>query len=498
MIRQVKLSVLFLIVGSLFLVAACGSKEVIREVEVPGETVIVEQQVIKEVEVPGETIIVEQEVIKEVEVPGETVIVEVVVIPTPSPRKLARVTYINAGADPPTLDPALATDSVSINMVENLFVGLTNFNPNTSEVEPDLATSWDVSSDGTVYTFHLRDDVRWSDGMPVTAQDVVYGIRRTLDPMTASTYSYVLTTVIKNGEAFNSGDISDASLVGATAIDDYTVRIELEHAAGYFPGIASMWVMYPQPRAAIEAYGDQWTDPENIVTNGPYELLTWVHNANLIMEKNQDYYDAANVPIDTVDYKMIEEASTSMAMYEAGALDTIGSGFSSVPLEDMDRIKNDPILSKELLIAPALVTYYYGFTVDKPPFDNVLVRKAFVASIDRDSLIEFVLKGGQKPALTFTAPGNFGAVDAVAEGIGIPFDPEQARTWLTEAGYPNGEGLPEVTLMYNTSESHQKIAETIGAMWKEHLNVDVNVVNQEWKVYLVTLENDPPQVWRLG
>ena len=187
-----------------------------------------------------------------------------------------------------------------------------------------------------------------------------------------------------------------------------------------------------------------------------------------------------------------------MAMYEAGALDTVGGHLGSVPLEDMDRIRSDATLSQELTIAPELVTYYYGFTLDKPPFDNVLVRKAFASSIDRQALIDFVLKGGQRPALTFTAPGNFGAVDAVKEGIGLPFDPVQARAWLEAAGYPDGKGLPTVTLMYNTSENHKKIAETIGAMWKEHLGVDVKIVNQEFRVYLNTLETDPPQVWRLG
>ena len=256
--------------------------------------------------------------------------------------------------------------------------------------------------------------------------------------------------------------------------------------------------MYPQPRSAMEAHGDKWTDPGNIVTNGTYSLLSWAHNASLVMKRNPDHYDAESVPIETLDFKMIEESSTSMAMYEAGAIDTLGGSLGSVPLEDIDRIRADPELSKEFTIAPALTTYYYGFTMDKPPFDNVLVRKAFVAAIDRQSLVDFVLKGGQRPAITFTAPGNFGAVDAVKEGIGIPFDPEQARRWLAEAGYPDGKGLPEVTLLYNTAESHKKIAEAIQAMWKEHLGVDVKLVNQEWKVFLNTLETDPPQIWRLA
>ncbi|MFQ5933676.1 MAG: peptide ABC transporter substrate-binding protein, partial [Dehalococcoidia bacterium] len=160
-------------------------------------------------------------------------------------------------------------------------------------------------------------------------------------------------------------------------------------------------------------------------------------------------------------------------------------------------VKADPILSREFFTAPALITYYYGFNNTRPPMDNPLVRKAFTASIDRQTLIDTVTKGGQSPALTFTAPGNFGAIDP-SEGIGIPFDPAQARQYLAQAGYPGGEGLPEITLMHNTSEGHQKIAEAIQAMWKEHLGVEVKIINQEWGVYLDTLSTDAPHVYRLG
>ncbi|MBI4298660.1 MAG: peptide ABC transporter substrate-binding protein [Chloroflexi bacterium] len=488
-IRILFWSVTFLALALLLL--GC-TREVVKEVPVEK---VVEKRVEVVKEVPKE-VVVTKEVVKEV--PKEVVKeVEktVVITPTPSP---AKVVYVNAGTEPPTLDPALAEDSVSINMVENLFVGLTNFNPQTSKVEPDLAFRWVVSDDGLTYTFYLRNDAKWSDGKTVTAHDVAYGILRTLDPKTASNYAYVLTAIIKNGEAFNSGKITDPSVVGVKVRADNILEVTLEHPAAYFPGIASMWVMYPQPKWAIEAHGDKWTDPKNIVTNGPYKLLKWVHSNSLVMVKNPDYYEAKKVLIATLDFRMIEEESTAMTMYEAGSLDALGGSLGSVPLEDLDRIKKDAALSKQLTIAPSLTTYYYGFTVDKPPFDNVLVRKAFTAAIDRQRLVDFVLKGGQKPALTFTAPGNFGAVDAVKEGIGIPFDPAKAKAWLAEAGYPGGKGFPEVTLMYNTSQAHKKIAETIAAMWKEHLGVDVKIVNQEFRVYLQTLHTDPPHIWRLG
>ncbi len=433
-----------------------------------------------------------QPVIQTVIVPAETVEKVVVVTPTPGPAPLARVLHLNAGTEPPTLDPALATDSVSYTMIENLFVGLTNFNPETWEVEPDLAESWDVSSDGTVYTFNLRQDAKWTDGKPVTAHDVEYGVLRTLNPDTASGYAFVISSIIKNGDAYNFGEIADASLVGVKAVDDYTLEVTLEHPAAYFPGIASTWVMYPQPQWAIEAHGDKWIEPDNIVTNGPYQLLSWVHGNSLVMTKNPDYYDAEAVFVETVDWKMIEEESTAMAMYEAGALDSVAP-----PVEDMDRLRADGELGKELNIAPALSTYFYGFNMNKPPFDDPLVRKAFAAAIDRQSLVEYVLKGGQAPALTFTAPGNFGAVDPDEEGIGIGFDVEQAKAWLSEAGFSGGQNLPEVTLAFNSSETNQKIAEAVASMWKEHLGVEVNLASQEFRVYLSTLQSDPPHIYRL-
>lgn len=414
---------------------------------------------------------------------------------TVSQAPLATTANLNLGTEPPTLDPALSTDNVSIDLVRSLFVGLTDIDEKTSQVIPDLATKWDTSADGKVYTFYMRKDVKWTDGTPVTARDVEYGIKRTLAPETASKYAYVLY-IIQGAEDYNSGKVKDPTSVGVRARDDYTLEITLMDAAGYFPAIAAMWVTFPQPRTAIEKYGGKWIEAANIVTNGPYRLERWEHEKSLVLKKNPDYYDAKNVSIETISFVMVREESTAMAMYERGELDSLYQ--TGVPLEDIERVKRDPKLSKELYIAPRLCTYYYGFNNTKLPFNNPLVRKAFVAAIDRQTLIDTVTKGEQKPALTFTSPGNFGAVDGVKEKIGIPFDPTQAKKYLAEAGYPEGRGLPEVTLMYNTLEAHKKIAEAIQAMWKRNLGVDVKVVNQEWAVYLKTLQTDAPQIYRIG
>ena len=398
----------------------------------------------------------------------------------------------NLGTEPPTLDPALSTDTASIAVVEQLFLGLTDFDDETMEVIPELAKDWWASDDGLAWTFVMRDDVKWTNGKPVTAYDVEYGVKRTLNPATASDYAYVLY-IIKGAQDYNTGKVEDASTVSVKAVGDYIVRFELNHAAGYFPAIAGMWIARPQPKEVIEKWGDKWTEPENIVTNAHYILKEWVHDDYLVLVKNPDSYEADKVQIDEIYAVMIEEQSTALALYEGGELDVV----HDVPLEDMDRLKTDPILSKELYIAPRLCTYYYGFNNEKFPFDNPLVRKAFASAIDRQTLITTILKGEQRPATTFSCPGIFGWVDP-AEEIGHPFNVEKAREFLAQAGYPGGEGFPVVTLMFNTSESHRKIAQVIQAMWQQVLEIKVNLANQEWKVYLKTCVEDAPQIYRLG
>ena len=431
----------------------------------------------------------------------------------------------NLATEPPSLDPALATDSASINVLENLFVGLTQFDPVTSEVIPYLATDWSVSDDGLEWTFNLRDDVPWvhydtdsgeiaqmtdDAGNPrfVTAQDVVYGVKRTVNPETASSYSYVLY-IIKNAQEVNTGetaegDASDLAVddIGVEAVDDLTVKFTLEQPAGYFPAISGMWVAKPQPQWTIEAEGEGWTEAGAIATSGPYALAEWIHGDSLQLVKNPLWINADDVQIDVVDMLMIEEASTAFALYENNELDT-----AAVPLAEMDRVKADPVLSEELRIAPSLCTYYYGFTNTKPPFDDTRVRRAFSAAIDRQSLVDNVTKGGQIPATTFAPPGIFGAPEPGTLGLG--YDPELAQAslqeFLDEKGITAEEFAAEydIVLGHNTSEGHARIAAAIQQMWKDNLGVDVRVENQEWAVYLATLKNTTPiedmfHVFRLG
>jgi oligopeptide transport system substrate-binding protein len=468
--------------------------------------------------------VVTREITKIVERGGETVvetqIVEVTPEPTAAPEEPVTLTW-NLGNEPPQVDPALTTDNVSVQVDELLFLGLTDFDDETNEVIPELATEWEANEDGTVWTFHMRDDVPWvlhnpatgesevvtdEEGNPimVNAHDVEYAVKRTLNPETASDYAYVLY-IIEGAIEYNTGEETDPETVGVKALDDYTVEFTLHKPAGYFPGIASMWVARPVYQPVIEEWGARWIEPGFIVTNGPYVMEEWAHQDHMTFVKNPHYYDAENVQIERVESYMIVEASTNLALYENNEIDTTSIG--AVPLEEMDRLKEDPVLSEELHIEPDLCTYYYGFTNNKPPFDDPLVRKAFSAAINRVSLIENVTKGGQLPANTFAPDGIFGNAAQDPEIAPWALDPEMgaemAQEWLAEAGYPNGEGFPTVTLMHNTSEGHRAIAEAIQAMWRETLGVEVEVTNQEWGVYLETIDHatpldQMPQIWRLG
>jgi oligopeptide transport system substrate-binding protein len=496
------LTILFglLVLGGILLVA-CQP----QQVEVV-KTVIVTEVVTEK----GETIVVTEVV--EVEKPVEPVMEE-------KPVTL----NLNLSTEPPTLDPALATDTTSVDVDTNLFVGLTRFDPTTGEVLPYLATSWEAGTDADgnqTWTFNLRDDVAWvnynpltgettqvvdDEGNPrfVTANDVVYGTKRTINPETSSSYAYVLY-IIKNAQPVNEGS-EDLTVddVGVVALDDYTVQFTLENPAGYFPSIAAMWVDFPQPQWLIESdLGDKWTEAGIIQTTGPYVMDTWIHGGEMVLVKNPLYINADEVQVERIELAMITEASTAFALYENNELD-----YAAVPSPEIDRVKADPVLSAEYYQAPAACTYYYGFNNQKPPFDDVRVRTAFSEAIDRQSLIDNVIKGGQLPASSFAPPGIFGAPPPGT--VGIFYDPDDARaqlqSFLDEKGLTIDQFNTEygIVLMHNTSEGHALIAAAIQQMWKDTLGVDVNVENQEWGVYLDTIQNttpieDAPQIYRLG
>jgi len=411
---------------------------------------------------------------------------------------------LNLGGEPESIDPALVyLDDAAHQAMELLFLGLTDYDENTGEVIPELAQAWEVSKDGRVWTFHLRRDVVWvgydpnrhivARMRPITAADVVHSIQRALDPGTGAEYAY-LDYIIKNAEAFNRGESTDPSRVGVQALDDYTVQFTLEQPAAFFGSVAGMGINRPLPGEIIEKHGALWTEPERIWTNGPYVLEAWEHDRRMVMVKNPLYAEADQVDIARINWAMVDD-SEALTLYQAGKLDV-----ARLPIDEVERVAADQALMGTRHFAPQPCTYYYGFNTTKPPFDNVLVRKAFSAAVDRQMLIDTIFKGAAIPAHTFASPGVWGNVadDPKVGRWMLDYDSELARAWLAEAGYPDGEGLPQITLMYNTSEAHRQIAEIIRSMWKETLGVEVELAEQEWEAYLNILRDDPPQIWRSG
>ncbi len=436
--------------------------------------------------------------------------------------------------EPPTADPALSTDTTSSKLIGSMFTGTTDIDLETNEAIPGLATSWSSNDAKDVWTFELRDDVPWvkynaesgevevvedenGDPRMVTAGDIAYAIRRALDPNTGSDYAYILYPIVGAEElntadpaADNFDDLYDA--VGVEAVDDTTLQVSLDFGAGFWPQVMSMPNFSAVPGWVIEEHGDQWVEPDNIVTNGAYAMEEWVHGDHLNLVRNSEWpmwgTDYAPGNITRLEGVMIEEASTAFNLYENNELDTI----KPVPLEQIDRIQEE--LADEYVQAPENCTYYYGFVTTKAPVDDVRVRRALSMAIDRKTMVDEVLRGGQIPANTFTNALNFGhaaedpdiapwALTEDKDGTGYEAAVGMGQDLLAEAGFENGAGL-DILLMHNVSEAHARIAQAVQAMWQEaYPDMTVTVETQEWQVYLDTIEattavEDVPHVYRLG
>ena len=353
-----------------------------------------------------------------------------------------------------------------------LFEGLVTYHPETLAPEPGVAESWDISEDGLTYTFHLRQSA-WSNGDPLVADDFLYSWRRVLEPETAAEYAYQLW-YIKNAKAYTEGTLKDFSQVGVRVVDPHTFEVTLEQPTAYFLGLVAFETFMPVPKRCIERYGNRWTRPENIVSNGPFVLREWKPQARIVMQKNPFYWDAAAVRLDTIVAMPIANEETALLLYKTGGLDWL----NSLPATLIPQLKKHPDYHK----APYLGTYFYRFNCTRKPFDDPRVRKAFDLALDKVKLCWFVLHGEYGPATSFVPP----MLPPYESPEGLAYDPKRAAELLAEAGYPGGRGFPRVTLIYNTSKRHEDIAVVAQEMWREALGVDINLVNQEWKVYLQT------------
>ena len=393
-------------------------------------------------------------------------------------------------AEPATLDPAVST-AIPESLVElQIFEGLTRLDANDQPV-PGVAEKWDVSPDGLTYLFHLRTNAKWSNGDPVTAQDFAFAWTRALNPETASENAYMLFP-IKNGEAYNDKKLT-ADQVGIKVLDDYTLEVTLDKPTAYFLSLVSFHAFYPVNQKNITANPDSWASEANtLVGNGPFKLSKWSHNGKIEFIKNDLYWDASAVKLTKMDWPISDSQITRLNMVEANQVDMI----VEPPVVEHDRLTREGLLK----VSPTLGVYYYVFNTQKAPFDNVNVRKAFAQSINREKLVTNVIKGGKKPAYSWVAPGLINPVTAKdfrEEGGNYSIEnADLAKKLLTEAGYPDGKGLPPITLLFNTSELHKAIAEAMQEMWKQNLGVSVTLTNQESKVFLESRSQGEFQIAR--
>jgi ABC-type oligopeptide transport system substrate-binding subunit len=351
--------------------------------------------------------------------------------PAPADRQVFKM---NNGDEPETLDPALMTGNIEFTVAIQLFEGLVQYNPKTLRPEPCIAKSWDISRDGLVYTFHLRNDAKWTNGDPVTANDFYYSWKRVLDPSTDSKYVNQ-AEYIKNAKKYydeqveysrnrNEYDLQrpDFSEVGIKVLDDYTFQVTLENPTAFWLDLVAFQTLLPVNEKCVYQYGTKWTDANNIVTNGPFKMIEWKPKDRIVLVKNPDYWNAGAVKLEKIIIYQYKDPIQGLNMLEKGETDWV----RSIPSAVMDKWKDRP----ETHITPMLSTYYYRFNVNKAPFDDPLVRMAFNLAIDKQKISDY-LGAGQLPATTFVPPGILG----YESPDGPAFNPKKARELLREAGY---------------------------------------------------------------
>lgn len=403
----------------------------------------------------------------------------------PAPMAEPVVFKFDNGAEPESLDPAVIEGVPEHNLYMALFEGLVTYDPESLDAIPGTAESWEVSEDSLTWTFHLRKNAVWSDGSKITAQQFVDSWLRFMAPETAAVYAYLPAMVIKGAAEYNAGE-AGADAVAIRALDDYTFQFDLTGPAPYVLGMLSHYAFAVVPMHAIEKYGDAWTRPENMVSNGPFNLVSWTPQDKIIVEKSETYWDKDNVSLDQIVFFPIDDQNTATNMYLNGEINWL----QETPPNRLDEMK----LDKGYRTNASFITYYYEFNMTKAPFDDVRVRKALAMAIDRQELVDKVTRGGQFPAfgLTPPLPGLYPKVVAFEEDV------EEAKALLAEAGFPGGAGFPETTIIYNTSEGHKNIAQYVQQKWAEVLGINVQIENQEWATFLDNRQNQNFDVARAG
>lgn len=397
-----------------------------------------------------------------------------------TPGDTARVLTIANGAEPETLDLHRLTGVPETRLVNALFEGLVGLDPQTLAPVPGVAESWRVSEDGLRYVFKLRAGAEWSDGTPLTASDFVSSWRRALTPATACELAFMLFP-IQGAEAFQRGQGSFAG-VGVRAADARTLEVTLREPCAYFLQLLAFKTFFPIPIKIVNAHPERWATPGLLVCNGPFLLEAWRPREAIELVPNPRYWNAAVVELDRVVVFPHESQDTTYRMFQAGEVDWC----PNAPTAKLAEIKRLP----EYYAAPYLGSYFFRFNTTKPPFSDVRVRKAFSMAVDRQTITDDLIQGGQTPAAYLTPP-----MPGYAPPTGLDYDPEAAAKLLREA-YPDLSKFPTVELLYNTSEDHKIVAEKMVQFWEENLGVAVALRNTEWKVFLDSVQRGNYQIAR--
>jgi len=396
------------------------------------------------------------------------------------------------GAEPPSLDPGLATDTTSSNVLLAISDPLVRLNPQTNEAEASLAETWDISEDGKTVTFHLRSDGKWTNGDPVTAGDFVYSWKRTLSPELAADYAYQLYG-IQGAAEYNSCEKKCDALadkVGVEAPDDTTLVVHLTAPQPWFIQQVSHHSFLAVHQATVEQFGEKWTEPENIVTNGPFKLVKWEHEAEIDLVKNDEWRDAADVKLTSIPGKILVDGTTRVQAFESGEIDALDGG--GLPPDEIARLKETP----EYENYPSLGTYYYGFNMKN--ISDIHERRALSLGINRQEIIDQVAQADQIPATGMSPKGisGFDQIDPQSPWLPAAGDLDKAKDELSQAANPK----KDITLFFNDAPGHKEIATAVQAQWKE-LGITTTLKQQEWAQYLEFLgppPNNAVDVYRLG
>jgi oligopeptide transport system substrate-binding protein len=385
------------------------------------------------------------------------------------------------GAAIPTLDPNDATDTTSNFVIGQMIETPYAFTPDGTTV-PAAATSFDVSEDGTVYTVHLREDAVWSDGEPVVAQQFVDGVKRLLSPDMANDYAYVMFDIVGAAD-YNAGDTD--TLDSIVALDDYTFQFTLNEPRSYFDSILAFQTFRPVRLDLIEQYGDEWLRPGNFASNGAYVLSENEPGDRTVVVKNDNYWNADNVAIETIEMPIMLEPATSLAAFEAGSVDMTNAMAGGFPADDIPRLAETDTFVR----LPRPGVYYVGLNTTAQHTNDVNFRKALVSAVDRRTILDEVAQTPWRIEAYGVIPPEI--VGYQGDATGIPFDVEAAQgylqTYMDEAGIADPSEIT-IELWYNKSGDNQQILEAVEAMWEANLGINVETVNVEWGTYIDLLE----------